>query len=404
MNNKGVFPPGFGRAGQIGTGLGVLGAIGLFGALVVLHDIKLFWQAYLFGWMFWMCFTLGCLGFLLLQTMCRAKWGRPIVRLLEAGAKTLPVLFVLFLPILIWGLPYLYAWADPTQMRLGFPDDPVLKHRSGFMNPTWFAIRSLFYFAIFGMFTAVLTRYSRLQDHASPDRIEDIEQFRVNMASAGTVIHIITVTFAFTDWAMSLEKHWYSTIYGGLFLVYQSLAAMALCTYIVNRNFAAGQAPYTEEVVTIEARRDWGNLLLTLVMVWAYFSLSQWLITWSGNLPQEIIFYYHRFRGAWLYIGSVLIAFQFFAPFLMLLSGKTKRYPGLLITVSTYLLILRVIDMCWQILPVFVNSSVFLVPISLISLIGFGGVWFAFFARLVTQEPLLEIHPLTPFQEVRHHA
>ncbi|MCW3055526.1 MAG: quinol:cytochrome c oxidoreductase quinone-binding subunit 2 [Chthonomonadales bacterium] len=398
-------PPGLVRLGKIGSVLAVLGGIAFIGGAIMLKtpaglfDEKLFWQAYFYGWLIWTSYAIGCFGLMLLQTVIRSNWGYPVMRLFEAGAKTLPIMFVLFLPILFRGAGFIYPWADPEMVK----HSAVLQYRAGMMNVTWVGIRTLFYFSFWTFFTTILTRWSKLQDESGN---EEYAQHRTNWAAAGMVLHVIIVTFAVLDWVMSLEPEWYSTMFGAWFIISQSMAAMSLVTLIGSRGYAADRAPWTKVLVTEVVRKDWGNMLLMLTMVWAYFSLSQWLIIWNGNLPQEIIFYVHRFQGFWLYVGAFIVIFQFFVPFLALLSGKTKRYPGLLSTVALWLMFMRFTDLTWHTLPIFhPQNPVTMILVGFAAAVAFGGLWFAMFVSFLSKSPLLPAAQfINGYREVKTHA
>jgi len=399
MTTQETMPPGLSRLGKIGGILAVLGSLAFIAGAALTRDEKMFWQAYFFGWMIWTTYGMGCFGLMLLQTVVRSKWGYSVMRLFEAGAKTLPILFVLFLPILFLGAKSIYPWADPAIVA----HNAVLDHRKGMMNVPWVFIRTLIYFGFWMFYTSVLTRLSKLQDETGN---MDYAQQRVNMAAFGMVIHILVVTFAATDWVMSLEAEWYSTIFGAWFVIGQTMSAMGLVAFIGSRGYAADRAPWTRQLITEEVRKDWGNMLLMLTMVWAYFSLSQWLIIWNGNLPQEIIFYVHRFQGFWLYVGAFIVIFQFFVPFLSLLSGKTKRYPGLLSGVALWLMFMRFTDLTWHILPIFHPANPGpMILLAFAAALAFGGFWFAMFVYFLRQSPLLPAEQfVNGYREVNTHA
>jgi hypothetical protein len=393
-----TMPPGLSRLGKMGAVLAVLGGLALLGGFTLLRDEKMFWAAYFFGWLVWTCYGVGCFGLMLLQSVVRSKWGYPVMRLFEAGAKTLPIMFLLYLPILFKGAIYLYPWADPAKVAL----DGVLQHRQGMMNVMGLFIRALVYFGFWTFSTAYLTRLSRLQDETGNMKYA---QDRTNFAAAGMVVHGLVVTFAVIDWVMSLEADWYSTIFGAWFIIGQSLSAMGLVAFIGSRGYAADRAPWTQRLITDEIRKDWGNMLLVLTMVWAYFSLSQWLIIWNGNLPQEIIFYVHRFQGYWLYVGAFIVIFQFFVPFLALLSGKTKRYPNLLSGVAMWLMFMRLVDLTWHVLPIFDGGSLKMVLLAFTAVVGFGGLWCALFVNFLGRNALVPAPQfVNGYREVNTHA
>ncbi|HLK61696.1 MAG TPA: hypothetical protein VKU00_34440, partial [Chthonomonadaceae bacterium] len=342
-------------------------------------------------------FALGCMGMMLLQNIVRARWGKPVIRLLEAGARTLPLMGILLLLMLLWGAKTLYPWMNPG-------DDEILKYRQVWMNYWAVIIRSCIYFAIWSGLTFFITRYSRRQDETGDP---SLAQVRTNVASIGGVIFCLTVNFAYTDWVMSLERYWYSTIYGLWWVLANSIAAITLVTAITALNKSYN------DVVTVENRRDYGNLMLTHIMLWTYFALSQFLIIWAANKPDEVIFFLKRFNGGWLPIGWFIVLFQFFAPFLALLSGKTKKYATGVASVAIWLLILRPIDIAWTVLPSFAEASAKSTPSMqpwtiflpcLGTFLAFGGVWFWLFIRQLKQAPLIPNHEARTTQEALHHA
>jgi hypothetical protein len=302
------------------------------------------YASYLFAWVFWLCFSLGCLGLLLLHHLFRAAWGRAALPVLEAGARTLPVMAVLLLPILAWGMPELYPWVR------GDHAEAIMAHRAPYLNVPFFLIRAAAYFGIWIGLAAYLTR-STARERRTGDA--SLAQRRTNVSAPGLVAFVLTVTFAMTDWVMSAEKHWFSTIYGVWFISGQALAAVALVVVCLRREIAveAAAGGHGGHAHGFPASRDLGYLMLAFTLFWAYISLSQYLIIWSANLPEETTFYLIRSGAGWQAIGALLIVGQFAVPFLALLSGKTKRNAGLLAAVGALVLAMRALDVYWIVMP-----------------------------------------------------
>jgi hypothetical protein len=399
-------PAGFARLGQVGTVLGAIGLIGLGIGLAVAHGdpdrIKNIMQAYLFGWVLAMLLCLGCYGFMLLHYMTRGSWGRPVIRMFEAGAKTMPLMFLLYVPLLIWA-KYLYPWANLDLVNgnaaLGIHADVTLQHRAGYENVTMVAFRTLVYFLIWYVTAIVLIRMSIRHDATGNER--DAVR-RQKMASYAFLVYVFSATMAFTDWIMSLDTHWFSTIYGLWFVDFQGLAALSFVSLIVCRYKMAHREPYAT-LVTPQVTRDIGNLLLTLVMVWAYFSVSQWIIIWSGNLPEEVAFYLQRNSGTFLLVGAADILFSFFLPFVMLLSGKTKRYPQMLATVSVLLLVMRVVDIFWVVIPV-TRHPIAPIPADVAGALFLVGAFLAGFAYFIKQAAIIPRNDAPNVLEVAAHG
>lgn len=400
-------PPAWPGIARNAVFAGIFALIGLiFGCVVHIFggSAKMFFQAYMYGWMFWMAVTLGCFAFMLLTNITRATWGFPILRLMEAGSKMLPFMGILFLPIVFnvfMGTSSIYPWADYTAAMA----DEKMAHRYLYMNPTGWMIRTVIYFALYSGIAFIMARMSRDQDRT---RNIDLIQTRVNFSSVSFVLFVLTGTFAYVDWVMSLDPHWYSTIYGVWFLEGASLTAMAFMVVIGTSIKIQGRAPYTQ-AVTPKVLRDWGNLLLTMCMVWAYFSLSQFLITWSGNLPEEITYYIQRNYGTTAYVTTLMTISMFFIPFLCLLSGKTKRSPVLLRSVAIWILCVRVLEAFWNIVPFYPRNlhTELLSQVNfayLWALIGVGGLWMFGFFTFARQSPLLSIEDLAVEEGAGHGA
>lgn len=340
-----------------------------------------FFQSYLYAYMVWMCLTLGLFGLTLLHHTVRGSWGLPVLRFLEAGAAALPLMLVLFVPVAV-GIADLYPWAKPEVVQA----DPYIQHKSGYLNVPFFLVRTAVYFAVWILLARVLRRLSLQQDVT-----EDLSlaQRRVNLSAPGLVLFVLTVSFAMIDWVMSLEPKWYSSIYGAWFIVGQGLSAFAFSTAVLL--LAARHKPFAD-VVTPKLTRDLGNLTFAFVILWAYTSISQYLIIWSANLPDEIVYYIRRNQGGWQYLSGALVVLQFFLPFLILLSSRVKRYASLLLRVMVFILVMRVIDLFWIIVPAFGRETLSVHWLDVTLLVGIGGLWLAWFAHQACAAPLLPRH------------
>src|SRR5262245_36315057 len=311
MNNEYAPPADIGRVQKIATGVGLIGVILLvIGAVISGQAKNTFFQSYLVAFIFWTGISLGCLGFLMIQYLAGAGWGLLIRRQLEAGSHALWLMFILFLPIAILGLASLYSWMRPDMFsgevrRLIDPKSPWL-------NQTGFLIRGVIYFAIWIGLATYLRTWSKQQDQ---NRDLGATQRAQNLSAPGFVISAFAITFAGVDWVMSLDVEWYSTIFGLLMLIGQGVSSLSFL--IMVGVYLSGREPMSG-VYQNKHFHDLGKLLLTVVMVWAYFSFSQLLIIWSGNLPEEIPWYLERFRGQWQWIGVGLILLNFALPFVLL--------------------------------------------------------------------------------------
>lgn len=359
-------------AGGVGLGLCLLGAF---------LNPEQFFHSYLVAYLFWTGIALGSFAIVMLHHLTGGGWGFVIRRLLEAGTRTLPLMAVLFVPLL-FGLPDLYVWARPAEVA----GDALLQHKSAYLNVPFFLFRTVVYFAIWIGVTYFLNKWSVEQDRTA----EPLLTRRLQVLSGpGLVLYGLTATFASIDWAMSLEPHWFSTIYGVMFIVGQVLAALALM--ILMAVLLADREPLSN-VVSPAYLVDLGNLLLAFVMFWAYMAFSQYIVIWSGNLPEEITWYLHRTTGGWQWIALFLIIFHFAVPFLLLLSRVTKRNVQMLSAVAGAVIVMRLVDLFWLVVPAFHHTGVTIHWMDLVAPVGVGGIWMWFFIWQLKGRPLLPLH------------
>jgi hypothetical protein len=340
-----------------------------------------FFRSYLLAYLFWLGIPLGCLAILMLHHLVGGAWGAVIRRLLEAGTRTLPLLALLFVPLL-FGVHELYIWARPEVVA----NDPLLQRKSLYLNIPFFTLRAAFYFVVWLAVSYLFNAWSLAQDQTGAAPFE--RRMRL-LSGPGLVLYVLTATFASVDWVMSLEPHWFSTIYGILVIVGQLLATLAFAVIVVA--LLAGVPPLSE-VISPAHFHDLGNLLLAFVMGWAYMAISQFLIIWAGNLPEEITWYLPRMRGGWEWVGLALILFYFALPFLLLLSRGIKQRAQLLAWAAAAILCMHVVDVFWLVVPAFQPARFAVHWMDVVALAGVGGIWTAVFVWQLKERPLLPVH------------
>ncbi len=366
-----------GRFGGRALAVGIAG-LAACAAAALLAPALLF-RAYLVGYLFWLGISLGCLAILMIQHLSGGSWAVVVRRVLESGARTLPLMALFFLP-LVPGVHHLYEWSHADAVQA----DEILRHKAAYLNVPFFLVRAAVYFAIWITLTALLTRWSGEQD---TQRGHDAVGRKMRTLSGpGLVLFVLTGTFASVDWVMSIEPHWFSTIYGALFMAGQALAALSFTIAAV---ILLGRREPLTSAVSPTHLHDLGKLLLAFVMLWAYFAFSQFLIIWAGNLPEEIPWYMKRLRGGWQWVGLGIAFGQFVLPFVMLLSRGAKRRSGILGWIAILVILLRLVDLAWMIVPAFEGSAAAVLGLSLVTAAGVGGVWLFVFARSLAQRPLL---------------
>jgi hypothetical protein len=349
-------------------------------------------QSYLFSLIFWVSLSLGCFGLLLLHHTIRGKWGLPLLRFLEAGSMTLVLMGVLFL-VVFAGLPYLYPWARPEEVA----KDPILQHRAGYYQLWFFAARFALYFVIWILIAWLLIRWTGLQEKTGDSRYA---QKRTNLSAPAIIAYAVTVTFASTDWVMSLDAHWSSTMFGFLYMASQALTAMAFVIFLLT--WRASQKPYSE-VVNPALTRDLGNILLAFTLLWAYLSFSQYLIIWSANLPELIPYYIKRNKGGWNWLPTAMLFGQFFVPFLLLLIPSVKAKTRNLMIIAGWILVWRIVDVFWQIIPVLRPDGFSIRVTDPIVFVAIGALWMGFFFWQLKQRSPLPTHD-PRLQEALEHA
>ena len=377
LPNDADLPAALGRVAKP-AGIAGLLALALAAAAAVAGGADQFFRSYLLGFVFWNGIGLGCLAVLMLQFVTGGAWGIAIRRLLESATRTLPLMAIAFLPLVL-GLSRLYEWSHPDAVA----KDELLQKKALYLNVPFFLSRAVLYFVLWLGAAWILNRLSQSED-AKPD---PATARKLQLAGAGgLVVYALTVTFASIDWVMSLEPHWFSTMYGVIFMVGQALGGMALV--VATLVLLSKRRPFSDFIQPSHFH-DLGKMLFAFVMFWAYVSYSQYLIVWSGNLPEEIPWYLARFRGGWGWLGLIVLVLQFVVPFALLISRTANRNPRILFGAAALVVAVRFADVCWLILPAFSPGHFAIHWMDLLVPAGLGGVWIAVFASQIPKRPLL---------------
>ena len=373
---------GIGLLQQRGLIVGVIGlVIGGLGAVLQPNQIMPSW---LIGFLFFFSMTMGCFALLMLQHMTGGQWGLVTRRIFEAGSRLMPLAVLLFIPVAVFA-PRLFLWARPEAVQA----DHILQMKAPYLNVTFFIIRAVVYFAVWLFMSMMLNRWSTQQDAGEVAVTEaDTRRFRA-VSAPGLLIYVLLLSLAAVDWIMSLTPHWYSTIFGLITVVTQGLAALAFAVAVLA--ILVEREPMNG-VLKARHFHDLGKLMLAFVMLWAYFSFSQFLIIWAGNLPEEIPYYLDRMRGGWQYVSLGLVIFHFVLPFCLLLSQDLKKRPKVLARVAWFIVAVRLYDMIWLVAPTF-NQGGF--PISLANVgvpLAFGGLWVFLFSAQLRKHALVPVN------------
>lgn len=372
-------PESIARLRALGGGMGLLGGAALVAGFF--FDPEHFLPSYLVGWLLVFTVASGCLGLLLLHHLSGGRWGLVLRRQMEAASRTIPYLAVALLPCL-FGLDRLFEWADLERVA----SDHLLHHKAPYLNVPFFVGRTL---GILGVFTAlawVLSRLSLAQDRAGD---QGAARRMRQISAVGLLFFVFATSFFGFDWLMSLQPHYFSSLYGAIFLAGEGLAGLSFL--ILSTRYLASQ----DRLASVVARQDFhdfGKLLFAFVLFFTYLAISQFIITYQGNLPEEVVWYQLRFGEGWGWVAAGLLVFHFFFPFLILLSRSVKENGRTLSGVALWVLFMRYVDLIWNSRPALTHGHFSLHWLDLAAPLGIGGLWLVLYSRQLTGKALLPVN------------
>jgi hypothetical protein len=375
-----AIPPGhaWNRLPVIGAVVALLGLVAC--AILGAGNPKQFYFSWLVSFLFFLSLALGALFFVLIQYAAQGGWGIVLRRIAETVFATLPVMAVLFLPVLL-GLRDLYSWAVP-----GAADhDALLRWKEPYLNVPFFLIRAAIYFGLWSLIALLYYRLSRGQD-ATGDLAVSARLRR--LAGPCIIVLALTQTFASVDWIMSLTPHWYSTIFGVYFFAGSFVGFIALLSVAA---VAMRRAGLLDTVISAEHLHDVGKFLFAFTAFWAYIAFSQFFLIWYANLPEETIWYKERFEGSWLTISLVLLVGHFVAPFFYLMGRTVKRKGATLAAGGAWLLAMHYLDLYWLVMPVLHPEGFGPSPLDLAAFAAVGGCFVAAAGWLMRRQALVPL-------------
>jgi hypothetical protein len=367
------------RLPWIAGGLGLLLAVATFA--VGAGDARQLDRSWLLAVLFYLTLALGGLFFVLLHYVCRSGWSTVVRRLAEHVAATLP-LFVLLLAPLAFALPNLYHWAQPGAAE----HDPLLAGKQVYLNPRAFLLRAAVYLVAWSLLALWLRRRSLAQDRSGDPAITG----RLQVVSApGLVLFAVTLSFAAFDWVMSLDAHWYSTIFGVYLFAGCAVSIYAVLAVLVA---ALQRSRLLVDEVTSEHFHDLGKMLFAFVVFWAYIAFSQFLLIWYGNIPEETEWFARRWVGGWREVSIALAVCHFAIPFFYLLPRVVKRRRALLAAGSLWMLAVHYLDLYWLVMPSLHPDSPRPHLLDALAFVAVGALWFGALVWLMRRQALVPVH------------
>ena len=352
----------------------VVGAGGLavtaLGALVLDPRRALF--AYLVAFVYWTGIAVAALILLGIFHASNARWPVVLRRFLESVPQVLPLLAVLFVPIVL-GRRLLFPWVEPD--RLEGELRHLAEHRAPYLNGSFFVGRAVFYFLFWIVLAHLLRAWSVRQDSAGG---VTLTRWQRRLGAGSLPFLALTLTFAAFDWMMSLDPRFFSTIFGVYWFAGSFVAIFAVT--IIAATLTRGDLTAFGAHLSAEHFHSLGKFLLAFVAFWAYVAFSQFMLIWIANLPEEVPWYIARSRGGWRSVGIFLVVFQFLVPFFALLSRDLKRSPRALVAVAVYLLVVHYVDVYWVMMPALRGEAGAPAPwwTDLTALVGVGAAALAF--------------------------
>jgi len=360
----------------------ILGIIGLVAAISgYFVDQKQFFFSYLTAYVFWMSLIWGAMFFSFLHHLTGADWSIVLRRILETVLMVLPVMAILIIPVLL-GIHDLYHWSH-TDVVAG---DPVLLKKSVYLNPLFFSLRTALYFLIWFLLARTLYKTSLAQDQAfNPMQIARMKR----VSAPGMILFALTITFASFDWLMSLEAHWYSTIFG-VYIFGGSL--LAILAFLVLFGLYLRRKNILVNTITVEHYHDIGKFLFAFIIFWGYIGFSQYFLIWYANIPEETVWYLARWHGSWKIITMTIVFGHFVIPFVLLMPRAIKRNFRWLKIIAIWIAIMHWVDIYWVAMPSLHVEGFLFSWMDAAAFIGIGGIFLWYFLHRFAINPLVPLN------------
>ena len=366
-----------GSLGKIALVIGIIGLLlSIFGYF---SDSKQFYFSYLTSFAFWVSLGLGGLFFTMLHHISGARWSTVILRISQAAMSVLPIMIIFIIP-LFFGIKELYDWSHPEIVA----HSSVLQGKSGYLNISFFTIRALIYFIIWGVLSFFINKYSRFQDEGKTST----KQLRI-VSAPGMFLFAFTISFAAFDWLMSLDPHWFSTMFGAYY--FGGSFVIILAFLIIMANYLKSNGTLNTEIGHAHFS-DLGKLFFGFIVFWAYLGGAQYFFIWYANIPEETVWFLDRWKNSWATVSKLLIFGHFLLPFITLIFFNTKRNRKILVFFAFWIFFFHYVDMYWLVAPTLHHEFAHISWMDLTTFIGIGGVFIALFWRNFTSKAIIPIN------------
>ncbi len=360
-------------------GVGIVGLIASGVGYFLNHEQ--FFFSYLTSYTFFTSFALAALFLVMVHHITRSSWGTVLRRIPETFSSYIWIWAIFFIPV-IFGMGTLYSWADPSYVS----GDPILEGKIQYLNTPFFILRQILYFGIWGWLGYRLHKISVEMDNT---RDWGLTTLMRKISAPGILIFALTIAFASFDWLMSLDAHWFSTMFGVYFFAMSFQALFPMLILLVYWMHKRGILNNTIRQVHIY---DLGAWFFAFTVFYAYIAFSQLLLIYYANIPEETLWYYHRLEGSWAFISYSLIAGRFILPFIILLNRDAKQNSTILLTISVVVLVMHFVELYWIAMPILHHHGISINWMDITTILGLGGIFFGLFFRQFRKHSMVPVN------------
>ncbi|MCC5939952.1 MAG: hypothetical protein JJU37_00270 [Balneolaceae bacterium] len=358
------------------------GVVGLIASLVGFFlNSEQFFFSYLTSFTFFTSIALASLILVMIHHITKSSWGTVIRRIPEAFMSNLGIWAIFMIPVIL-GMSSLYSWTNTAYVA----DDPIMLGKVPYLNTPFFVIRQFIYFGIWGYLGYRLHKVSVEMDETNDWGLTKVLQ---NLSAPGILIFSLTVAFASFDWLMSLDAHWFSTMFGVYFF---AMSFQVIFPILILMVFWFRKKGILENTVGKAHIYDLGAWFFGFTVFYAYIAFSQFLLIYYANIPEETLWFYHRLEGSWSFVTYSLLICRFIIPFVLLLNRDTKHNNKLLIFTSVLVIVMHIVELHWIVMPVLSHSGVSLSWLDFATFIGLGGIFMGLFFQRLSKHNLVPVN------------